>query len=80
MAPRPYIFEHQFIWNYEEDENEVVVPPAGFEPTAPGLGIPFEVLCQFTWDHIQLETQDFPPLPLTSDYLNLAGVGHLMDT
>ena len=56
------------------------MPPAGFEPTAPGLGIPSGGLPQVTSVYISLKLQDFPPLPLTSDYLNLAGVGHLVDT
>ena len=47
-----------------------MVPPAGFEPTAPGLGIPIGGLPQVTSDHISPEIQDYSPLPLISDYLS----------
>jgi hypothetical protein len=57
-----------------------LVPPEGFEPTAPGLGIPRRNLSPLTSADLSLESRDSSPDELTPNDARLAGLGHLVGT
>jgi hypothetical protein len=56
------------------------VPPAGFEPTAPGLGIPRGNLSSLTSAAPSLQSRGHSPNKLSPNDPRLAGRGHMVDT
>jgi hypothetical protein len=57
-----------------------LAPPAGFEPTAPGLGKLYARSPEVTCGHPAPEIKANPDSPLRQDHLRLAQRGHLVDT
>jgi hypothetical protein len=66
--------------HFLNDFKGLLAPPAGFEPTTPGLGNQHPNLPDLTPAHLSLENRGFSPSDITPDDARSAGRGHFVDT